>query len=63
MSKTIRKKRDDSSPFKGSYRRQKSKIGRRKNLPYPKGGLNNEYEDRPEFYARGNSKTNSKKTH
>ena len=30
MSKTIRKKRDGSGPFKGSYQRTKSKIGKRR---------------------------------
>ena len=38
MSKTIRKKRDATGPFKGSYQRQQSKIGRRQQagVPCPK---------------------------
>ena len=38
MSKTIRKKRGGSGPFKGSYQRAKSKIGKRQRagLPCPK---------------------------
>ena len=38
MSKTVRKKRDGSGPFKGSYQRTKSKIGKRKQagIPCPK---------------------------
>lgn len=38
MGKTIRKKRDASGPFKGSYQRQKSKVERRKKagIPCPK---------------------------
>ena len=30
MGKTIRKKRDGSGPFKGSYQRKEKKIGKRK---------------------------------
>ena len=30
LGKTIRKRRNGTGPFKGSYQRQKSKIGRRK---------------------------------
>ena len=38
MSKTVRKKRDGSGPFKGSYQRKTKKIGRRKSagIPCPK---------------------------
>jgi len=38
LGKTIRKKRNGTGPFKSSYQRQKSKIGRRKKagLPCPK---------------------------
>lgn len=38
MSKIVRKKRDGSGPFKGSYQRKKSKIGKRKQagVPCPK---------------------------
>jgi len=38
MSRTIRKKRNGSGPFKGSYQRMKSKIGRRRQagIPCPK---------------------------
>ena len=38
MGKTIRKKRDGSGPFKGSYQHKVKKIGRRKaaGLPCPK---------------------------
>ena len=38
MGKTVRKKRDASGPFKGSYQRKKYGIGRRKEagIPCPK---------------------------
>lgn len=38
MGKTIRKKRDASGPFKGSYQRKTKKIGRRREagIPCPK---------------------------
>lgn len=38
MGKTIRKKRDASGPFRGSYQRKVKKIGKRQSagLPCPK---------------------------
>lgn len=35
MSRTIRKKRDGSGPFKGSYQRKTKKIGKRQKAGKP----------------------------